>query len=451
MGAPSERREAPTLRMGGRMSDTEALMWAAERDPVLRSSFLSVTICDAELDIERFRRRMAALAEAAPRLRQRVVANPIGPPSWRYDRDFDLDHHVRHVALPAPGSDRQLLDLAADLFEDPFDPARPLWTFLVVQGLSGGRGALLSKFHHTITDGVGALRLSSMFIDTDPDQDQPNLPPRVSDEAAPWSPLSGVAGLLRRQVGAARSAAVAGAGLFADPVSAARTVTSMVQLDSARSPLWRRRGVRRHLEVLSFDLDDVKHAAKRLGGTVNDVFVCALSDAAGAYHRVRCADVGDLRVSMPMSTRTERTAGGNSFVPARVLVPCGDIEPDARFALVRSRLHRARSGASPGLVGVAAGVLASLPPPVVARVARQQTGTIDFAASNVRGAPFELWIAGARILHNYPMGPTGGTAFIATILSTAGTLDLGLCCDSAAVLDPADLRDRIATGFAAVL
>lgn len=451
MGAPSERREAPALRMGRRMSDTEDLMWAAERDPVLRSSFLSVTICDRDIDIDRFRRRMAAAAGATPRLRQRVVVNPIGPPSWRDDRDFDLDHHVRHVALPSPGSDRQLLDLAADLFEDTFDPARPLWTFLVVEGLSDGRSALLAKFHHTITDGVGAIRLSSMYIDRAPEQDEPSLTPPPGDEARGPSPLGAVTGAVGRQVGAARSAAAAAVGLVANPLSTARTVGAMAQLDRARSPLWRRRGVSRQLEVLSFELEDVKDAAKRLGGTVNDVFVCALSDAAGAYHRARCADIDDLRMTMPINTRTERTAGGNSFVPARMLVPCGDVEPEARFAVIRSRLHRAREGASPGILGAAAGILASLPTPVVTRVARQQTGTIDFAASNVRGAPFELWIAGARILHNHPMGPTGGTAFIATILSTAGTLDLGLCCDKAAVLDPAELRDRIAAGFAALL
>ena len=202
--------------------------------------------------------------------------------------------------------------------------------------------------------------------------------------------------------------------------------------------------------ALPVGIEDVKAAAKRHGGTLNDLFVSALCEAVGGYHRARGTDVDDLRLSMPVSTRTDRSAGGNSFVPARVLVPCGDLPAGERFALVHERLHRARDGASLGLFGPAATALASLPPPVVARLARQQTDTVDFAASNVRGAPVEVWIAGAKILHNHPMGPTGGTAFIATVLSTAGTLDLGLCTDSAAVHDPVELRDRIAEGFAAL-
>jgi len=226
----------------------------------------------------------------------------------------------------------------------------------------------------------------------------------------------------------------------------------MVELDRARSPLWRgQRSARRHLEVLSLDLEEVKAAAKRHGGTVNDLFVSALCEAVGGYHRVRGNDVDELRISVPVSTRTDRSAGGNSFLPARLLVPCGELAPEARFALVHERLHRARTGGSGGVGEFAAGALSRLPATVVARLARQQTDTVDFAASNVRGAPFDVWVAGAKILHNHPMGPTGGTAFIATVLSTAGILDLGLCTDSAAVHDPADLRDRIEAGFSALL
>ncbi|MEO5678821.1 MAG: wax ester/triacylglycerol synthase domain-containing protein [Acidimicrobiales bacterium] len=433
------------------MSDAEALMWAAERDPVLRSAFLNVTICDGPLDIARFRRRMALVVEAFPRLRQRVVERPFGAPVWRDDPAFDLDHHVRHVALAAPGSDRQLLDLAGDLIEDVFDPARPLWTFLVVEGLNGGRGALVSKLHHTITDGVGGVRMSGMFIDLAADQDHPSLPAPPAEAPLERGPVAAVADFVGRQAGTAARVAAAAGGSLTDPVTTARAIGALLPLDRARSPLWRRRGLRRRLEALSVDLDEVKAAAKAYGGSVNDVFVCALAEAVGAYHRARCVEVGDLRVAVPVSTRDERTAGGNAFVPTRLLVPCGDLAPETRFALVHGRLRRARAAAAPGLISAGAGLLTAAPPLLVARLARQQTSTVDFGASNVRGAPFELWMAGAKILHNHPMGPTGGTAFVATVLSTAGTLDLGLSCDVAAVLDPAELRDRIAAGFATLL
>src|SRR5438874_6610863 len=133
---------ARPLRMERRMSDTEAVMWLVERDPIMRSAFSLVTLLDQAPDLERFKRRMAKAVVAIPRLRQRVVAAPagLGPPSWADDPDFDLDFHIRHVALPPPATNRHLLDLAALLQEDAFDPARPLWQFTIVDGLNGVNG-----------------------------------------------------------------------------------------------------------------------------------------------------------------------------------------------------------------------------------------------------------------------------------------------------------------------
>src|SRR3954471_3130062 len=164
--APMAQQTARPLRMERRMSDTEAVMWQVERDPIMRSAFTSVTFLDRSPDVARFKRRMAKAVVAIPRLRQRVIGAPagLGPPSWADDPDFDLDFHVRHVALPPPATTRQLLDLAALLHEDAFDPARPLWQFTIVDGLEGdpAAAALIAKMHHTISDGVGAVRLSAM-------------------------------------------------------------------------------------------------------------------------------------------------------------------------------------------------------------------------------------------------------------------------------------------------
>src|SRR5436305_10308861 len=164
------------LRFERRMSDAEALMWTIEKDPALRSSFLQLTLLDSTPDFERFRRRMDRAVRVLPRLRQRVVNPParFAPPEWADDPSFDLDFHVRRLALPAPGSERQLLDLAALVYEDAFDRARPLWQLTIVEGLEGGRAALLAKMHHTITDGVGGVRLSLQFLDLSPDAPDPD-------------------------------------------------------------------------------------------------------------------------------------------------------------------------------------------------------------------------------------------------------------------------------------
>ncbi|MBV8387653.1 MAG: diacylglycerol O-acyltransferase, partial [Acidimicrobiia bacterium] len=158
------------MRFERRMSDAEALMWTIEKDPAMRSSFLQLTLLDSPPDFERFRRRMERAVKVIPRLGQRVVPPPFrfAPPEWADDPSFDIDFHVRRVAVPPPGTERQLLDLAALIYEDAFDRARPLWQLTIVEGLEGNRAALLAKMHHTITDGIGGLRLSMQFIDLSP-------------------------------------------------------------------------------------------------------------------------------------------------------------------------------------------------------------------------------------------------------------------------------------------
>jgi len=136
-------------------------MWAVEKDPALRSDFCNLTFLDRRTQEERIRGTMARALEAIPRLDQRVIVAPlrIAPPEFADDPNLDLDAHVRVVAVPSPGDDRALLDLCGALAEQPLDRARPLWEFTIVHGLPGGRAALLQKIHHTITDGVGGLKL----------------------------------------------------------------------------------------------------------------------------------------------------------------------------------------------------------------------------------------------------------------------------------------------------
>jgi len=145
-------------------------MWSVERDPVMRSTFLNVTFLDAVPDFERFRRRMKIAVTRIERLHQRVESPGLGrAAAWVDDPDFDIDYHVRRVALPGPGTTRQLLDDAAVLYQDAFDPARPLWQLTIVEGLENDRAALLAKMHHTITDGQGGIRISEQFIDLERD------------------------------------------------------------------------------------------------------------------------------------------------------------------------------------------------------------------------------------------------------------------------------------------
>jgi WS/DGAT/MGAT family acyltransferase len=446
-------------------------MLTVERDPILRSSFLNLTLLDRAPDHERFRARMAGAIRGLPRLRQRVemAQLPLTPPEWVKDPDFDLDYHLRRVALPAPGTDRQLLDLGAQVLQDPFDPCRPLWQMTIVEGLSGGRAALLAKLHHTVTDGVGGVRLSSSFIDLS--RDAPDPEPVESDGAdEPGRFESGPARLMnemRRQLGRVPQAVTgmwSGAVEIAmhpqslgreavDVMESARSVVRQALVtDGARSPLWAgKRSTARHFEILSIDLDEAKRSAKALGGTVNDVFVTGVAGGAAAYHRARGVDADELRISMPVSTRHDRSVGGNAFTPARVLVPAGIVDPVERFRAVHDRLTEVKAERALGLADALTGVLTGLPGPLLTRLVRQQVQTVDLAASNVRGAPVEIFVAGARVLSNHPMGPTGGTAFNISVLSYCSQLDMGINSDTAAIDDPVLLRDCIAESLAEVM
>ena len=437
----------PQPPAGRQLTGTEALMWSLDNEPSLRSSFMGITFLDRPPDPERFRRKMAEAIGSVNALREHVVPTPfdLGPPRWEVDPAFDLDYHVRHLALPPPGSRRQLLDLAAVIYADPFDRGRPLWQFTIVEGLEGGGAALLAKMHHVLSDGVGAVRLSVSFLDLTPDGDPPaprRAPAPVEhDGSGPGAWFDAAAGALGTVLSVARNPV----GTAASSLSTVRSVGRQLGLsDPARSPLWAgERSLVHRFDTLALDLTRTRAAAKALGGTVNDAFVTVMAQAAGDYHRALGEDVDYLRITMPISVRHDREAAGNAWIPARLLVPTGQMAIDDRFAEVSATLQAAKRDRSLGVGGTLAGIAQRLPAPVLARFARQQTATVDFACSNVRGAPFDLWIAGAKVLANHPLGPTAGVAFNATVLSYLESLDLGLNTDTGAITRPGLLRSCI--------
>ena len=456
------------MRNDRRMTDVEALMWNLEKDPHLSSSIANVTLLDQTPDPERLRARLQRATVQVPRLRQRVVPalGRLAPPEWRDEPDFDLDYHLRWSALPNPGSMRQLLDLTATFVGTPFDRTRPLWEFLVIEGLEDGRAAMIQKLHHAIADGEGSIRMSEQFIDIARDANEPIAPdrpvPEPIDTSLVGTTVDTLTHQLRRGLGIARRTVEGSAGLLRDPSHLLGLAGELAELgqsamrqvvvsDPARSPVWTDRSLRRRIEVLQVPIEEAKAAAKELGGSLNDFFVAGAAGGAGAYHRKAGQPVEELRISMPVSTRKDGSAGGNAFTPTRVLVPAGIEDPAERFTAIRERLDTTKREKAMGLVSSVAGVANLLPTSVAVRFARQQVETVDFTTSNVRGAPFPLYIAGARILANYPVGPCAGTAWNLTLMSYDGHLDMGLNCDSGAVDDPELLRDLIAAEYDALL
>jgi WS/DGAT/MGAT family acyltransferase len=442
------------------MTDVEALMWNLERDPQLSASIANITVLDTAPDRDRLLARLRHAVAMVPRLHQHVIPTfgRLAPPQWRSDPTFDVERHVRWARLAAPGSMRTLLDEAADIVAQPFDRQRPLWEFVVLEGLEGGRAAMVQKLHHAITDGEGGLRMSEQFIDVERDAAGPLAPPRPPPPSTDGTALDTVLDTLTHQARRAARTSLRAAqettSLALHPTRALQRTTEAVELgrsalrqavvtDRSHSPLWTERSLRRRVEVIQVPFAEAKAASRALGGSLNDLFVTAAAGAAGAVHRRAGLPVDELRISMPVSTRHDRSAGGNAFTPTRVLVPVSIEDPVERFHAIRDRLAPTRSEPALDLANGLAGLANLLPPALLLALVRRQVQTVDFAVSNVRGASFPLYIAGARMEANYPLGPTGGTAWNLTLMSYDGHLDLGLNVDEGAVADPEALRDAI--------
>ena len=473
----ADERAPREQRFERRMSDAEALMWNVEKDPWLNPSGGSLAMLDRPLDVDHFRAQLATAVAAVPRLRERVTASlgRFSPPVWAADPEFDLDYHIRRIALPAPGDERQLLDLISAIYQDPYDRTRPLWMFYVIEGLEGGRGALVWKIHHTVADGTGAGRLAEAYLQpTRAHTDPPEVDLDAIVAAAAAGEQSGATSLgaaardtathtARRQAGIARRTLGEVAMWGADPMrardAAAGVLRTVSQLrdqlgrgdeasEGGGSPLWRERSRHRHLEVLTFPLADALTAAKRLGGSLNDWFVTGVVNGCIGYHDERGVPLTSLRTSFVVSTRTDRAIGGNAFTPTRLSVPAGPMDPKARFAEISERMRAKREGVKgQGLLSGLAGVANLLPTSLVTGMARSQAKGQDFATSNLRGSKSQLYISGARVDANYPFGPLAGTAFNLTTMSYNGRLDMGLFVDPVAVDDPAGLRDHLQAAY----
>jgi WS/DGAT/MGAT family acyltransferase len=469
------------------MSDQEALMWNIEKDPWMNPNGSALTILDQPVDFDLMVRKIRYGLSRIPRLRERPVPGlgRLSPPVWATDPDFDLEYHIRHVALPAPGSMRQLLDLTMRLHEEPFDRTRPLWMFYLIDGLEDGKSALMTKQHHSVADGIGALRMAEVYTDLERNAPEPpevdvdaifaeavkaeqgelleagaDMGTNILDTAA-----RSVGHTLRRQGGILSRAAGSAVNLVTHPSELGNAVGNVVgevrsAIDTAgggrsvdaHAPLWTGRSRRRHLEVLSVNLEDAKAAAKALGGSVNDLFVAGAAMGTLAYHAERDTPVEAINMTFVVSTRADKSMGGNSFTPVPLQVPGGDASAADRFAQVRDLMAQRKDSVSGrGAMSAVAGLANLLPTSVTTRVARDQAAKIDLATSNLRGAPIETYMAGAKVLALYPLGPVAGTAGNITTISTNGWLHMGLIVDPAAVTDPDGLRRNIDEAFTALL
>lgn len=439
------------LQFEQRMSDSDALMWSIEKDPMLRSTITAVFLLDRAPDRARLRHLMERGTRLVPRMRQRVRGNmfSLAPPRWEVDPNFDLDFHLRWVRAGGDRSMRSVLDMAQPLAMQGFDRARPLWEMTVVEDLVDGQAAVVMKVHHAITDGVGAVKIALVMFEMERDAAEAEMPePPPVHVLNPLERLvDAVDHVRRRNLGIAlRSAAtVTGAvgGLVTDPAGAAHRaadVTSSVgrmlaPATSPLSPLMTGRSLSVHFDTVTVGLADAKAAAHAAGGTLNDAFVAATCAGFRRYHRAMGTPADALRMSMPINVRDEAHADttGNQFAPARFPIPLTIEDPRDCMGALHELVAGQRAEPALALVEPMAGLLNRLPTTLSTSFFGSMLKGIDLVTSNVPGAPFPMYTAGARIEALFPFGPMAGAAANLTLLSYLDDLLIGVNVDPAAV------------------
>ena len=402
---------------------------------------------------DEFCAHLGARLRRVPRYRQKLAFPRLeaGRPFWVDDPSFNLDYHVRHTALPKPGSDDQLRELAGRIFSQRLDRSKPLWEIWIVHGLEGGRFALISKTHHALVDGVSGVDIATVLFDLSP------VPEELEADDG-WTPspepsdvelvADGVVGLARTPFDLAGRAI----GALQHPVDtlerlreAAEGVGEVVWagLNPAPDvPLNVPIGPHRRVRWVQSRLADFKEVKNGLGGTVNDA---VLAVVAGALRRwlqdrgVRTEGV-ELRALVPVSIRAEdeRGALGNRIAVMRGPLPVYIDDPVERLRVVREGMGDLKESKQALGAEVISGLTGFAPPTLLAQASRLNFSTrlFNLIVTNVPGPQFPLYLLGREMEEIVPIAflPEDHALAVA-IMSYNGKVDFGLLADYDAMPD----------------
>jgi diacylglycerol O-acyltransferase / wax synthase len=419
--------------------------------------------------VERIRSKLPLV----PRYRQRVRFVPFDMrrPFWVDDPHFNLEYHVRHSALPPPGGKAELCRLMGRLMSQELDRNRPLWEAWVVEGLDGGRWAVVSKLHHCMVDGVAGVDLMSVVLDLEREP-----APAVADD---WEPepqpsalrlaIDGAVNIVaspREQLRAARMALHAprralargwtiAAGLLS--YGSALRPTPPTSLDGTIGP-------HRRWTYAGATLADVRTIRHAFGGTVNDVVLAAVTSGFRDLVVARGEDPDQvaLRTLVPVSVRDESGNGvyDNQVSAIFLDLPIHVEDPLERLAAVHEEMDRLK-GSHEAEAGQALTQLAGAVPPtfmaqgtrLVSRlVARVPQRTMNTVTTNVPGPQFPLYFAGREMLEYIPFVPLGpGVRIGVAILSYNGQLQFAITGDYDTAPDIGVLADGVDAALATLL
>jgi len=421
-----------------------------------------VTLEGPAPDLEDFLDVLRGRLHLVPRYRQRLAFPPAGSgrPLWVDDPDFSLEYHVRHTALPAPGSEEQLRNLVARIYSQRLDRDKPLWELWIVEGLADGSWALITKTHHSLIDGIAGIDIATVLFDVTP------VPREVEHPNRPWQPhrqpaavdlvAAGIRGAIRTGIKTAQSAIES----LADParsLAVAREAAEGVgeiawaTLNPApTTPLNVPIGPHRRFCGVRGQLSDFKLVKDVYGGTVNDVVLTAVAGGLRRWLRLRGVRTEglELRALVPVSTRGNDRRGdtGNSIVVMRGPLPVYIADPIERLHTVRTAMDGLKSSKQ-ALGAEVISKLEDFAPPTILGVASRlnfSTRLFNLLVTNVPGPQLPLYVLGREMKIVYPIAflPKEHGLAIA-IISYNGWLNFGLLGDYDALPDLETIGDAI--------
>jgi WS/DGAT/MGAT family acyltransferase len=408
--------------------------------------------------LEQIRKRL----HLVPRYRHKLAHTALdsGRPVWVDDPSFNLEFHVRHTALPAPGSWEQLRNLTARIFSQALDRSKPLWEMWLIEGLWDDRFALISKTHHSLIDGIAGVDLATVLFDVTPD------PAPLRHSGRPWKPSPepdttelvavGVRGAVRasvEMVGGAVGALTHPERTLERAREAAEGVGEIVWAGltpAPATPLNVEIGPHRRFVGIAAQLEDFKLVKNALGGTVNDVVLAVVAGALRSFLIARGARTEgmEMRALVPVSVRTvgERHEGGNRIVVMRGPLPVYIADPLQRLSFVRHAMDGLKESKQALGAEVIAGAQNFAPPTILAQASRLNFSTrlFNLIVTNVPGPQFPLYVLGRRMERVFPVAflPENHALAVA-IMSYAGEMNFGLLGDFDALPDIESIGESI--------
>jgi len=453
-------------KLSDELRPVDYLMHRGEANPRTRSGIMALELLDSTPDWDRFRSRFENASRRVLRLRQKVVVPtlPTASPRWVVDPDFNLDFHVRRVRVSGSGTLREVFDLAEVILQSPMDISRPLWTATLVEGLADGKAATLMHVSHAVTDGVGGVEMFAEIYDLERDPPpRPTSPQPIPQDLSPndlmrqglnrlpFAIVNGVVSAVSGAVSAAGKAVLDPVSTVGGAVGYAMSGMRVINRAAEPSPLLRRRSLATRTEAIDIPLSDLHRAAKAGGGSINDAYLAGVSGALRRYHMALGVPIGTLPMAVPVSLRADAdTAGGNRFTGVNLAAPLGTADPVARMSKIRAQMTQRRDEPAMNIIGSIAPVLSVLPTAVLEGITGSFIGS-DVQASNVPVYPGDTYIAGAKVVRQYGVGPLPGVAMMVVLISRGGWCTISVRYDRAAVRNEPLFARCLLEGFDEIL